>query len=126
MRSTPSEYDTTVGGVALENVVDVIIGELEHELDPTLLDEIRHENDALVTSGSAFVYAVARVLGVDLRDVNRATIGGVLIERLGRVPEPGDVVEVDGLRLEVAGVQDGRVKEVHIGRAPANGSPAGH
>lgn len=116
------EYDTTVGGIALENVIDVIIGELEHELDPTLLDEIRHENDALVTSGSAFVYAVARVLGVDLRDVYQATIRGVLVERLGRVPEPGDVVEVDGLRLEVAGVHDGHVDEVRIERT---GSPTG-
>jgi hypothetical protein len=36
------------------------------------------------------------------------------------------VVEVNGLRLEVTGVQDGQVKEVRIGRAPAAGSPTGH
>jgi CBS domain containing-hemolysin-like protein len=119
------EYDTTVGGIALENVIDVIIGELEHEVDPTLADAIRQDNEALVTSGSAFVYAVARMLGVDLRDVDQATIGGVVIERLGRLPEPGDVVEVDGLRLEVAGVHDGHVKEVRIARAPRNGGRTG-
>jgi CBS domain containing-hemolysin-like protein len=80
------------------------------------VDEIRQDNEALVASGSAFVYAVARMLGVDLRDVYQATIRGVVIERLGRVPEPGDVVEVDGLRLEVAGVHDGQVDEVRIER----------
>jgi CBS domain containing-hemolysin-like protein len=118
------EHDTAVGGVALENIIDVIIGELEHDLDPSALTEMRRENGALLASGSAFIYAVARLLGVDLSDIHHATVAGLVIERLGRVPEPGDVVEADGMRLEVTDVQDGRVKEVRIvPAAPASRSP---
>ena len=116
------EHDTTVGGIALEDIVDVVIGELEPEFDPAALDRIRRDDDALVASGSAPIYTVARMLGVDLPDVHQATIGGVVIEILGRVPAPGDVVEVSGLRLEVTGVQDGRVKEIRIIPASANGA----
>jgi CBS domain containing-hemolysin-like protein len=118
------EHDTTVGGVALETIIDLIVGELEHGIDPAELDEVRREDGALVASGSAFVHAVARLLGLDIRDIHQATIGGVVIERLGRAPRPGDVVDVDGLRLEVTAVQDGRVLEVRIMPAPAVGTPA--
>jgi CBS domain containing-hemolysin-like protein len=50
-------------------------------------------------------------------------MGGVLIEHLGRFPEPGDVVEVDGLRLEVADVDDGRINKVRVARAATASLP---
>jgi CBS domain containing-hemolysin-like protein len=108
------EHGTTVGGVGLEDIIDVIIGELEDEFDPTVLGEMRREDGALMVSGSAFIYAVGRMLGVKLPDLHQATIGGVVIERLGRVPEVGDVVILDGLQLEVTDVHDGQVDEVRI------------
>jgi magnesium and cobalt exporter, CNNM family len=117
------EHGTTVGGVGLENIIEVIIGELEDEFDPTVLGEMRRDDGALVVSGSAFIYAVGRVLGVKLPDVHQATVGGVVIERLGRVPEVGDVVVLDGLQLEVTDVQDGRVNQVRIVHASAANAP---
>jgi CBS domain containing-hemolysin-like protein len=116
------EHGTTVGGVGIENVIEVIIGELEDEFDPAVLGEMRREDGAVVVSGSAFVYAVGRVLGVTLPDVHQATIGGIVIERLGRIPQVGDVVVLDGLHLEVTRVQNGRVDEVRVERA-SNTSP---
>jgi CBS domain containing-hemolysin-like protein len=120
------ERDTIVGGVALENIIDVIVGELEPEFDAGALAQMRYENGTLVASGSAFIHAIGRLLGVELADIHQATVGGAMIERLGRVPEPGDVVEVDGLRLEVTDVQDGRVKKVRIAPVAANGAPTSH
>jgi magnesium and cobalt exporter, CNNM family len=118
------EYDTAVGGVWLENVVEVIIGELEKDLDPADREDVRREDGALVVSGSAFVHAVARLLGVRLPELHHATIAGVVVERLGRVPEVGDVVALDGLHLEVTGVEGGRVTEVRIVHAPVAGTSA--
>jgi CBS domain containing-hemolysin-like protein len=118
------EHGTTVGGVGFENIVEVIIGELEDEFDPTVLPEMRREDGALVVSGSAFIYAVGRVLGVKLPEVHQATIGGVVIERLGRLPEPGDVVVLDGLQVEVTDVQDGHVNEVRIVQASSASAPS--
>ena len=80
------EHGTTVGGVGLEDIFEVIIGELEDEFDPSVLGEVRGEDGGIVVSGSAFVYAVGRVLGVNLPDVHQATIGGVVVERLGGSP----------------------------------------
>jgi putative hemolysin len=96
----------------------VIIGEVGHELDAAARDGLR-DDDGLAVPGSAFIYAVARELGIDLADVHHATVGGVVVELLGRVPEPGDAVELDGVRLEVTDVQHDRVKEVRIVPAPA-------
>jgi CBS domain containing-hemolysin-like protein len=117
------EHGTTVGGVGMENIFEVIIGELEDEFDPAVVGEMRPEDGAVVAPGSAFIYAVGRMIGVKLPDVHQATIGGVVIERLGRDPEVGDVVALDGLRLEVTDVQDGRVNEVRIVKASAAGTP---
>jgi CBS domain containing-hemolysin-like protein len=118
------EYGTTVGGVGLENIIEVIIGELEDEFDSTVLGDMRREDGAFVVSGSAFIYAVGRVLGVRLPEAHQATIGGVVVERLGRVPEVGDVVLLDGLRLEVTDVQDGHVNQVRIVQESSPSTPS--
>ena len=52
-------------------------------------------------------------------DVHQATIGGLLIERAGRFPKPGDVVGVDGLRLKVADARNARINQVRRARATA-------
>lgn len=109
------EHDTTVGGLSLEDIIDVIVGGIEYAIDPEALDG--GKNEPMVVSGSTFVYPVARELGVDLRDVHHATVGGVVAEVLGRSPQPGDAVELNGLRLEVIDVQDGRVEEARIERS---------
>jgi CBS domain containing-hemolysin-like protein len=120
------EHETTVGGLALENILDVITGDLEHEFDPAVLAAIRRDADGLVAPGPASLYAVARALGVNLDDVHEATVGGAVMELLGRVPEPGEVVELDDLRLEVLDVQDGRIKEVRILPMTTDRAPTRH
>jgi CBS domain containing-hemolysin-like protein len=106
------EHETTVGGVALETILDVIVGWPADGSDRALAS--RDDGGALVVPGSAFVYAVARELGVTLPDPHHATIGGLVVERLGRVPEVGDVVVLDGLRLEVAEVRGEHVERLRI------------
>jgi CBS domain containing-hemolysin-like protein len=106
------EYETTVGGVALETILDVIVGPLADESAPALAS--RDEDGALVVPGSAPAYAVARELGVTSPDPHHATVGGVVVERLGRIPEVGDVVVADDLRLEVTDVRGHHVERLRI------------
>jgi CBS domain containing-hemolysin-like protein len=44
---------------------------------------------------------VARELGLAIEDPHEATIGGHVVEELGRVPEPGETLELNGFRIEV-------------------------
>ncbi len=52
---------------------------------------------------------VAERLGATIEASHEATIGGHLIELLGRVPEPGEVVSLDGVALDVVEIDDTRV-----------------
>jgi len=50
-------------------------------------------------------------------DADSTTIGGMVTEWLGRVPSPGEVVERDGLRVEILASDEMRVEQVRISKA---------
>jgi CBS domain containing-hemolysin-like protein len=106
------EHGTTVGLVTLEDIIEEIVGEIEDEFD--------READSLVVrrEGSAFVKGIAPIhlvedtLALEFSDPNEATIGGHVIETLGRLPSAGEVVEIDGHRIRIVAVGDARITEL--------------
>jgi CBS domain containing-hemolysin-like protein len=103
------EHGTVVGLITLEDILEELVGEIEDEFDPRTRDMMRRDGDGIVIDGSAPLRMVAEQLGVTMDAQHEATIGGHLIELLGRVPLPGDSVELDGVALEVLGVDDTRI-----------------
>jgi len=85
------------------------VGEIEDEFDPHTRELIRPDGDALRIDGSAPLRLVAERLGATIDAPHEATIGGHLTDELGRVPEPGEVVHLDGVALEVVEVDDTRI-----------------
>ena len=92
------EHGTTVGLITLEDVIEEIVGEIEDEFDPEEREPVREEGDATVIAGWAPVRLVEERLGIDLADHHEATLGGVILEHLGRLPEPGEEVGTAPLR----------------------------
>jgi CBS domain containing-hemolysin-like protein len=64
------------------------------------------------------------LFGVDLPEMGVTTVGGLVMRLLGRVPEAGDEVEQDGIRLTVESVQRRRVGSVRMRLRPADGDRA--
>ena len=95
------EHGTTIGLVTLEDVIEELVGEIEDEFDLHEEPDVRRDGDSWIVPGSLPVRDLAGELGVDLEDPHETTIGGHIVEELGRVPEPGEQVEIDGLRVEV-------------------------
>jgi CBS domain containing-hemolysin-like protein len=106
------EHGTTIGLVTLEDVLEEIVGEIEDEFDPRAVAPIAREDGTLRIDGSASVRMVAESLDIDLDEVHEATIGGYVVERLGRMPEVGEIIDVDGVRLEVTKVGEAQVEEL--------------
>ena len=103
------EHGTTIGLVTLEDILEELVGEIEDEFDPETVEHIRHDGDVAVVDGSAPIRLLAQELGIVIEDPHEATIGGHILEQLGRMPHVGEVVAVDGYDAEVAGVADARI-----------------
>jgi CBS domain containing-hemolysin-like protein len=108
------EFDTTVGLVTLEDILEEIVGEFEEEEDGEHPPDIRREGDVLVCAGTAPLGDVEDALGIDIENAGEATIGGHVVELLGRIPEAGEVVVVDGLPVAISAIDEARIVELRF------------
>ena len=114
------EYGNTAGLATMEDLVEVIVGEIRDEHEPAT-DVTADGEGAYIVSGS---FDVARLHDlVEFRpeaETESTTIGGLASEWLGRVPAAGESVERDGLRIEVLASSSLRVEQVRVSRVPAS------
>jgi CBS domain containing-hemolysin-like protein len=106
------EHGITVGLVTLEDILEEIVGEIEDEFDTERVELITREGDKTRVAGSASIRLVARRLGVDIENPHEATIGGHIIELLGRLPQLGEVVQLNGHAAKITGVDEARITEL--------------
>jgi len=121
------EYGGTAGLVTIEDILEEIVGEIADEYDkeqPPV--EWLGEGRARVTARLP-VEELAEVFGVRIEAEDVETVGGLLAQRLGRVPIAGSVATVAGLRLtaeSLAGRRN-RIGTVTVERAASAGNGGG-
>jgi putative hemolysin len=104
--------------VTLEDVVEELVGEI--------VDEYDHEEPLLepLAGGEALVHGrmpidqLNSVVEADLPDDNWDTVGGLIFNTLGHVPDVGESVEVGGLLLRVERMQGRRITRVRLTPCP--------
>ncbi len=112
------EYGNTAGLASMEDLLEVILGEIRDEHEPTS-DVIEDGNGGFVLSGNFDISRVSDLLKFEPDDdVESTTIGGLVMEWLGRVPRPGESIERDGIRVEVLASDDLRVEQVRLSAVP--------
>ena len=122
------EYGGTDGIVTLEDLLEELVGEIYDEFDQEDLSAAEGQEvgwiDGDIDGGLILQEFEART-GIELPDTGSyETVGGFVMAQLGRIAEVGDVVEIDGGRLEVIAVDERRVQTVRLEReeTPAEGS----
>jgi magnesium and cobalt exporter, CNNM family len=111
------EYGNTAGLVTMEDLVEVILGEIRDEHEPSS-DVVEDGKGGYVVSGNFDLARVAGLFGVGPEEeADSTTIGGMVTEWLGRLPSPGEVVERDGLKVEILASDEMRVEQVRISKA---------
>jgi CBS domain containing-hemolysin-like protein len=120
------EYGGVAGVATLRDLLEPLVGDLSDEFDEDEDPEFaRIDANRWLIDGQAGVDDVAQHLGVDMPEGDYVTISGFLLERLDRIPEPGDTVEIDGWELRVQSMDKRRITEVVARRtAPATPDPA--
>ena len=103
------EYGGTAGLVTIEDILEEIVGEITDEYDTAENVPIdRLDATTLRVSARLPVEDLEQETGAELRTDDVETVGGLLAQRLGRVPLPGSEAEVGGLRLRAEGGEDSR------------------
>jgi CBS domain containing-hemolysin-like protein len=108
------EYGTLAGVVTVEDVVEEIVGEIEDESDrPAGIRRLA--SGAVVANGDTPLVDLEED-GIEVDDdVHSESIGGLVVERLERLAQPGDEIDIAGRRIRVLSVDGNRVGRVLIG-----------
>jgi CBS domain containing-hemolysin-like protein len=125
------EFGSTVGLVTAEDALEQIVGELEDEFDIGSRIPVPAADGGLLLDGSATLRDLATQLRWKLpREAGVETLAGLLLSRLGHIPEVGEAVELGHRRFiitEMKGRRIARVRIEEISRHPMEAAavPAG-
>ena len=132
------EYGGTDGLASLEDIVEMVVGDIEDEHDEDEGMIVKSGEGIFIVDGRAEISEVAAAIGdafkADEHEEDVDTIGGMIFNALGRVPARGEVVQaIPGFEFHVLDADPRRVKRVRIvqgraadrRRARQPGKPAG-
>jgi CBS domain containing-hemolysin-like protein len=109
------EYGGVEGIATMEDVLEEVVGEIDDESDEPDLRLWRHPDGSLHVEASTDLRRVSSALSLEWSPESEVTtLGGLITERLGRIPAPGDVLDWRGHRLEVLAADQRRAELVRI------------
>lgn len=110
------EYGELSGIITVEDIIEEIVGEVHDEYDAHEAENIRKVgNRTWVVKGYLSLHDINDELGLNLDSEDFDSIGGLMIDAIGRLPKLGDQVTLpDGVTLQVTKTQKNRIEEVRI------------
>jgi putative hemolysin len=118
------EHGSTTGIVTIEDLMEELVGEIYDETDRDVVS-VRHNADgSLVVPGGFPIHDLPDIGVHDVPDGSYATVAGLVLDRLGRIPnQPGDRVTVAEWQLEITGVDHHAITEIRLIPAPESDVP---
>jgi putative hemolysin len=112
------EYGGVAGLVTLEDIVEEIVGEIRDEYD-TASEEVLYQEvgqDQYIFQGRIDLDDFNEVMDSHLPKDEADTLAGYLYDQMGRVPQGGESIMVDGLTFTIEQVTGRRIRRVRVQR----------
>jgi putative hemolysin len=116
-----NEHGGAEGIVTLEDLLEELVGEIYDETDRDVLSVVYEDDGSLIVPGRFPIHDLVDI-GVELPTGDYATIAGLVLDVLARIPEGGEELTVDGWTLTVRAVEGRAITQVTMRRAP-HGQP---
>lgn len=116
------EYGGTDGIVTLEDLVEELVGDIRDEYDVAERVD-RSAHGVVEVDGLLNLEDFADEVGFELPEGPYETVAGFVVAELGRLPEVGESVAVDGHTLTVTELDGRRAARIKVVRSPRTGSP---
>lgn len=118
------EYGGTAGVVTLEDIIEEVMGSIQDEYDEETAEIVRIDDNTYDVLGEADPEKVFELFGVELPEGHEyETIAGFVTDKLGYIPEGGELVppavEYEGVRLVVLLVEDRTILKIRVSRKAA-------
>ena len=111
------EYGGTAGLVTIEDLIEEIVGEIqdEYDVEPPMIQHV--SNQEVHVDARVPLDDINDLLNVNWEAEDSDTIGGFVYEQLGRIPEPGENVQIGDFVITVLSIEGARLKQLSIVRA---------
>lgn len=108
------EFGGTAGIVTMEDILEELVGEIWDEHDEMSTEFIWNEQGDVTISGDADLDDMFEKLSIKpTHEYEASSVSGWVMEMLERIPQEGDVIEYEGYRFTVTGINGRRVTEVN-------------
>ncbi len=110
------EYGGTAGVVTIEDLLEQLVGDIQEEHEREEAPVVQEAEGRYLAQGSASLDDLRGALGVDLEAEGFETVAGLIYSVLGRIPQAGEAIEHNGLRLEVVKADTRRIEQVRVSK----------
>lgn len=103
-----------IGFVTFDNLLQAIMGEIKDEFHITQEDWIMLKDGTFIIKGTAPIFTLENLLGIELSEVKGNTITGLILETLESFPKEGERIEFELFTLEVRKIRGPRILQVRV------------
>ena len=108
------EYGGTAGIVTIEDLVEEIVGEISDEYDMHTQEIETIREGEYIVDGSTRIEELNELIGTSIESEHYDSIGGFVIELMGRLPRQGESVEYMGTKFIIESMERNRIRKIRV------------